>query len=194
MTQSDKPLSLSQQVSSTLQALTGRPEVESTLILSRKDGSIIKVAGSLEEAPEHAGSGTASSSAVTSAHGQAEPVEAKVTEDGEAADGATMSDAEAGPTRAEILASDIHQFVAAASSLASSLQSTARSTESDPSYKSGSDHRHVQQDAAAPRAEQQAASSEVQLLRMRTKKHEIIIYPDPNFLCCVVQNMQRQSR
>lgn len=191
-------MSLSQQVSSTLQALTGRPEVESTLILSRKDGSIIKVAGSLEEAPEHAGSGTASSSAVTSAHGQAEPVEAKVTEDGEAdgeaADGATMSDAEAGPTRAEILASDIHQFVAAASSLASSLQSTARSTESDPSYKSGSDHRHVQQDAAAPRAEQQAASSEVQLLRMRTKKHEIIIYPDPNFLCCVVQNMQRQSR
>ncbi len=27
---------------------------------------------------------------------------------------------------------------------------------------------------------------EVQLLRLRTKKHEIIVYPDAKFLCCVV--------
>jgi hypothetical protein len=29
--------------------------------------------------------------------------------------------------------------------------------------------------------------SEVQLLRMRTKTQEIIIFPDAKFLCCVVQ-------
>lgn len=32
-----------------------------------------------------------------------------------------------------------------------------------------------------------AGGDEVQLLRMRTKRQEIIIFPDTKFLCCVVQ-------
>jgi hypothetical protein len=37
------------------------------------------------------------------------------------------------------------------------------------------------------RMHEKAGESEVQLLRMRTKTQEIIIFPDTKFLCCVVQ-------
>jgi hypothetical protein len=33
---------------------------------------------------------------------------------------------------------------------------------------------------------------QVQLLRMRTKRQEIIIYPDVNYLCCVIQSVGTQ--
>ena len=36
--------------------------------------------------------------------------------------------------------------------------------------------------------------NEVQLLRMRTKRQEIIIYPDTKFLCCVIQTVGKSGQ
>jgi hypothetical protein len=44
--------------------------------------------------------------------------------------------------------------------------------------------RHTGKDADAP---DKVGGNEVQLIRMRTKRQEIIIYPDTKFLCCVIQ-------
>jgi hypothetical protein len=175
-------LSLSEQVANTLQALTNRPGVESTLILSRKDGSIIKVAGILDEPSEHLSptSATAEASAATS------------MESRDASDEA-MAHAGTGPTRAERLASDIFLFVTAASYLATSLESTAPSN-ANTIYKNNNGYGHPQKGKTTAMPELEVELNPVQLLRMRSKKHEIVIFPDPNFLCCVVQNMDRQSR
>jgi hypothetical protein len=43
---------------------------------------------------------------------------------------------------------------------------------------------HVGKDADT---RDKVGENEVQLIRMRTKRQEIIIYPDTKFLCCVIQ-------
>lgn len=194
-------LSLSEQVSNTLQSLTSRPGVESTLILSRKNGSIIKVAGALEDEPHHTKNGIASSSTLSPASATAEGVAATSIEDGDTGDEAMETYAEAGPTRAERLASDIFLFVSTASFLAASLESTATSLEStatskgyDASYQNGTGYGHMQKGKTTAIAEQEVEVNPLQLLRMRSKKHEIVIFPDPNFICCVVQSMERLGR
>lgn len=186
-----KPLSLSQRVSSTLQTLTNRPGVESTLILSRQDGSIIKVTGSLDDESEHPENAITSLDTRSPTHEIAERLAATSSEDVDVGDGIMPTDVEVGPTRAEKLASDIFLFVSAASFLASSLQST---TSSKASYKNGISYRQSKDEMATANGRLEADSGEVQLLRMRSKKHEIVIFPDPNFLCCVIQNVERQSR
>ena len=35
------------------------------------------------------------------------------------------------------------------------------------------------------------AEDDVQLLRMRTKNYEIVIFPDRKFLCCVIQDITK---
>jgi hypothetical protein len=126
-------------------------------------------------------------------HGQAEGIEASSTKDGDVKDAAEESNAAQGPTRAEKLASEIFHFVSVASSLASALQSTVTPKGSSGMYKDGVGYQPSQKETSIGKTEQEVDSNEVQLLRMRSKKHEIIIYPDPKFLCCVVQNMERHS-
>jgi hypothetical protein len=192
-------MALSQQVSNTLQALANRPGVESTLILSRKDGSIIKVTGSLDEPrSESLGNGTItppSDGSPTRAH--AERTAGPSAEDAGAGGGVVTlehNNAEARPTRAEKLAADIFRFVSVASSLSSSVHSAASSKGSSGAYTNGNGYRSVQDDTSSERGAQEATEpNEVQLLRMRSKKHEIIIFPDPKFLCCVVTNTKRPS-
>jgi len=104
-----------------------------------------------------------------------------------------MAQAETGPTRAERLASDIFLFVTTASYLASSLESTAPSN-ANTIYKNSNGYGHPKKGKNTAIPELEVELNPVQLLRMRSKKHEIVIFPDPNFLCCVVQNMDRQSR
>ncbi len=187
-------LSLSEQVSNTLQSLTSRPGVESTLILSRKNGSIIKVAGALEEEQHHSKNGIASSNTRSPASATAEGVAATSIEDGDTGDEAMETYAEPRPTRAERLASDIFLFVSTASFLASSLESTATSKGYDASYQNGTGYAHLQKGKTTMIAEQEIEANPLQLLRMRSKKHEIVIFPDPNFICCVVQSMERLGR
>lgn len=41
--------------------------------------------------------------------------------------------------------------------------------------------------------ESTSKEDQVQLLRLRTKRQEIIIYPDTNYLCCVIQSVGKQA-
>lgn len=168
--------------------------------MSRKDGSIIKVAGSLEEESEHLSNGTSldtdspTQAIASPTHAISDGVAISTIEDRDADDEAMVTNVKAGPTRAEKLASDIFHFVTAASALSSSLQSTTISKESDESYKNDIGYQQLQEETLTAKVERESGSSGVQLLRMRSKKHEIVIFPDPNFLCCVVQNMDRLNR
>ncbi|KAF7503845.1 hypothetical protein GJ744_003235 [Endocarpon pusillum] len=194
MATSTQTLSLSEQVSNTLQSLTSRPGVESTLILSRKNGSIIKVAGALEDEPRHPKNGIASAGTLSPASATAEGVTATSIEDGDTGDEAMDTVAETGPTRAERLASDIFLFVSTASFVAASLESTASPKVYDAGYQNGTSYGHLHKGKTTAISEQEVDVNPLQLLRMRSKKHEIVIFPDPNFICCVVQSMERLAR
>ena len=184
-------MALSQQVTNTLQALANRPGVESTLILSRSDGSIIKVTGSLEE-PRLDNQ----ENSTTSPPPPGSPTPAGTSARNTSAGGEVVAEsAERGPTRAEILASQIFRFVSVSSSLASSIPSATSSKGSSAAHVGGNGYRSASDDTSTEGARQETPEpNEVQLLRMRSKKHEIIIFPDPKFLCCVVVTAQRPSR
>jgi hypothetical protein len=151
-------------VSSTLENLSKRPNVQSTLILSREDGSVISATGF-------------SSEQGTQSERSQEEVSTKYTKEG--------------PTPAEELASAIFQFVSASNSLSSKMEilSAQKSDRLDITSlsnegRNATPQHHVDKDA---HTHGNAEGSEVQLLRMRTKRQEIIIFPDTKFLCCVVQ-------
>lgn len=103
-----------------------------------------------------------------------------------------------GPTSTELLASSIFQFVDSASSLSSRIQPPSSDEESRATIlgvareKNGTEnHSKLGQERTV---EEQSNENQVQLLRMRTRKHEVVIVPDPNFLCCVVQEVGKVSQ
>ncbi|KAK4945154.1 hypothetical protein LTR10_015580 [Elasticomyces elasticus] len=163
-----------------LRGLTDRPNVQSTLILSRRDGSIIRA--TCVDAGEKQNNAGGYQWSVNETKTQVEQVvEVKPGEEGE-------PDGKLKPV--EVLASSIFQFVNNASSLATTLGTTSRqlSGAQSSSFASGeSDNR----DGATneDEADIKTSEDEVQLLRLRTKHQEIIVFPDPNYICCVVQRM-----
>jgi len=156
-----------------LQNLTKRPNVRSTLILSRKDGSIIKVSGLIaEDVPAQAQNKTQENTAQDQDQNTALR-ELKVS-------------------RAHMLASSIYAFVAAAAVLGESLRSI--DTENSPfPGRPGAAERDQAGNARDSDSNRQA-EDDVQLLRLRLKKQEVIIFPDPNYLCCVVQDLEKDHR
>ncbi|KAL4924737.1 uncharacterized protein BDV17DRAFT_295104 [Aspergillus undulatus] len=233
MANSTTSLQIPQHVSALLSHLTSRPGVQSTLILSRKDGSIIQTTGRLApSSPKRTRSETSSPAPAT--------VEAAATEETgveAATTGTTTADITPTspsssettsqtqqpsstnastssptspqqqqqptkpyqPTQAESLAAHIFAFVSSASSLSFALwhplgdgdtTNTGASNEiqgsSMPGYGNGS--------AAGTGADGEGDGSEgqnddeVKLLRLRTKKHEIVVVPDKKYLLCVVQD------
>jgi hypothetical protein len=160
-----QPGKLPPSVSSTLENLSKRPNVQSTLILSREDGSVISATGFSSE------QGTQSE------RSQEKEVLTKYANEE--------------PTAAEELASAIFQFVSASNSLSSKMEilSAQKSDRLDITSlsnerKNMTSQHHVGKDA---HTHDSTGGSDVQLLRMRTKRQEIIIFPDTKFLCCVVQ-------
>jgi hypothetical protein len=102
----------------------------------------------------------------------------------------STSPAKEAPTPAEELASAIFQFVSASNFLSSKMEIlsvpkldrldiTSLSNEA----KNATPKHQVDKDADT----HDKAGGEVQLLRMRTKRQELIIFPDTKFLCCVIQ-------
>jgi hypothetical protein len=89
----------------------------------------------------------------------------------------------------EILAAAVFQFVNTANSLGEILGPASRNGlrpeigygESTDSLRRG---QNLEDDAENTRSE-----DEVQLLRLRLKHQEVIIFPDPNYICCVVQRL-----
>lgn len=177
-----------------LRGLTERPNVQSTLILSRKDGSIIRATGTDDTVARN-------SSASVNAYQWSQTREAKGGTEG--LDRESMptadkpddsADIQESAKPVEILASTIFQFVNNANVLGETLGampwSGARpdgsftagvyATGLDPSKKGRS---------SEDDAENGSRGDDVQLLRLRTKHQEIIIFPDPNYICCVVQRV-----
>jgi hypothetical protein len=148
--------------------------VQSTLILSRSDGSIIRATG-FEEAPVISLS---------------QPITAADQSKGAQEATAYASNGQQDLKPAESLAASIYQFVQNAASLGKALGTTSRSGSGSRDSIHGYGGRA--QSANKPLGqddEVDAANNEddVQLLRLRTKQQEIIIFPDPSYICCVVQ-------
>jgi hypothetical protein len=146
--------------------------VQSTLILSREDGSVISATGFPSE------QGTQSQGTQETA--------------------VPSSLAKEDPTPAEQLASSIFQFVSVSNSLSSKMEvlSAPKSGRLDITSLSNEENnarpkQHVGNDAEM---HEKSGGNEVQLLRMRTKRQEIIIFPDTKFLCCVIQAVGRSGQ
>ena len=110
----------------------------------------------------------------------------------------SASPAKEGPTPAEQLASAIFQFVSASNPLSSkmemlSVQQARRLdiTSLGNEEKSATQKRRDDKDADS---NDKTGANEVQLLRMRTKRQEIIIFPDTKFLCCVIQAVGKSGQ
>jgi hypothetical protein len=139
--------------------------VQSTLILSREDGSVISATGFSPD--EGSPSGRSQER------------------------GASGNPQKEGPAPAEQLASAIFEFVSASNTLSSKMEllSVQNSGRLDITSLSNEENNarpkhHVGKDVDT---HDKVGGNEVQLIRMRTKRQEIIIYPDTKFLCCVIQ-------
>ena len=155
--------------------------MESTLILSRKDGSIIKASGLLSAEKRR----------------KAQPVAGYQTQANENAPHSNMNGSEAQAQEAmsapaEELAASIFQFVQIAGSLGYTLSAVSVDQEAEDFASRRSDPNQQEADADGSTAGP-GDESQVQLLRLRVKYREIIVFPDPQYLCCVVQRVGKKS-
>ncbi|KAL4963935.1 uncharacterized protein BDV14DRAFT_175839 [Aspergillus stella-maris] len=217
-----------QHVSALLSHLTSRPGVQSTLILSRKDGSIIQTTGLLApQTPRRARSETSSPAPVAPAPPvpeagadavptttDATPTSPNSTETTTQTQIPTATAASIPlptspqpqqpakpyqPTQAESLAAHIFAYVSSASSLSFALSHPLGNGDSTPSSNANGIHGPPTRgigngptggtgaDGEGDGFEGQD-EDEVKLLRLRTKKHEIVVVPDRKYLLCVVQD------
>lgn len=100
------------------------------------------------------------------------------------------------PSQAEALAAHIFNFVSSASALGVSLSKPVTQQSSDASKSTGLDGGDgtYGNGTSSPQEERDTnggdrdEEDEVKLLRMRTKKHEIVVVPDKKYLLCVVHD------
>ena len=179
-----------------LRGLTERPNVQSTLILSRRDGSIIRATGIKQSEDTRT---SISTTPYQWSQAQSSKTDSDVSERG----GLSAADVSNEPAEtqhsampAEVLATSIFQFVNNASGLGATLGATSRrAIRMDGTFAGGafSDGTRVSRkdQSLDEEAEHGMSEDEVQLLRLRTKYQEIIIFPDSNYICCVVQRVGR---
>ncbi|OQD99698.1 hypothetical protein PENVUL_c062G00925 [Penicillium vulpinum] len=186
MANSQRTQQVPQHVTALLSHLTSRPGVQSTMILSRKDGSIIQSTGQLAQTTEANGaSRTAHISPPTTDPTAAQPTDPSPTLP-------TVSQPYQ-PSQAETVAAHIFAFVSSAEALGVSLSRPAITVQrpNDAHWDVNYDYGHEgtareedRDDGGLDRDE----DGEVKLLRMRTKKHEIVVVPDRKYLLCVVHD------
>jgi hypothetical protein len=170
-----------------LRGLTDRPNVQATLILSKTDGSIIRATGVIVSDQQL--SSSAGSQYQWSRSQQDEPGASKVKEQEQSIGGQQEEDPQRGKQQpVEILAASVFQFVNHAASLGLTLGGVFRNSgiSGAVSYKDSSTSK---QEASTEDEYPKTKDDEVQLLRLRTKYQEIIVFPDPNYICCVVQKV-----
>ena len=179
-------------VSSLLESLSKRPNVQSILILSRQDGSVINATGFLSQTKSRTPSKLSSLQAQGPPRSGVPVGQSLQLEDDESQDARkSLSSSRDLPSPAEMLAGSIFLFVSAAASLSGSMESVsiqdaARIDIASLSEGDGYTGRRHLGDKSAD-AEGTAEANEVQLIRMRTRRQEIIIFPDSKYLCCVIQ-------
>ncbi|KAJ0424270.1 hypothetical protein BJY00DRAFT_276319 [Aspergillus carlsbadensis] len=202
-----------QHVSALLSHLTSRPGVQSTLILSRKDGSIIQSTGLLappkrtrsEASPLAAAPSptstentlTTTSATPTTSSPPAETTQQPPTQ----TQTQSQQTPSYQPSQAEALAAHVFAFVSSASNLSLTLSNPVgeggrKGSESGFANVNGAENGGGfastssgtgREDAEGEGGEGQD-DDEVKLLRLRTKKHEIVVVPDKKYLLCVVQD------
>jgi hypothetical protein len=196
-----------------LSHLTSRPGVQSTLILSRKDGSIIQSTGLLAANAGSTGNGNGNANAnanlpasrtnsgsISTTENPASGVAAATAGSPETIaqdnsnNATTLAKSPYKPTQAEALAAHIHAFTTSASGVTLALSGSTSAAqighESRPSVNNGvADSTADDQDKDNERDE----DDEIKLLRLRTKKHEIVVVPDRKYLLCVVHDASGAS-
>ncbi|KAL4973322.1 hypothetical protein BDW66DRAFT_153926 [Aspergillus desertorum] len=222
MTNSATAPQIPQHVSALLSHLTSRPGVQSTLILSRTDGSIIQTTGLLAPAKrtlvssgasnpapaprtESAATDTPTDTATETATPSSPSTEAETQQlhSSSIASAQTQNQAQTQsnpyqPTQAEALAARIFALVSAASNLGLSLSNPPGQDADDNGVQesgliNGSGNGNGT-GSGGGRDEGETEGSEgqdddgVKLLRLRTKKHEVVVVPDRKYLLCVVQD------
>jgi hypothetical protein len=143
------------------------------LILSRWDGSIIKATGAVAAEKRKRAQSVADYQPATG-------------------EGTGDADAEMQPTPAEALASSIFQFMKIAGSVGDTLCAVSMEQEAEDFSLRRSDQ--DQKGSAYGTHAVPIDESQIQLLRLRIKHREVIIFPDPRYICCVVQRTGRQSQ
>ncbi|PLB49164.1 hypothetical protein P170DRAFT_436790 [Aspergillus steynii IBT 23096] len=227
------PFQIPQHVTALLSHLTSRPGVQSTFILSRKDGSIIQSTGliaskpapnvstpngapaaeELDPAPSVASpTSTSTSSATPAGAGAADSSSPSSTPTSPVAQKQSQQQTQQQqqtpttpyqPSQAEALAAHVFAFVASATDLSLSLSrppgaevssAGSRAVEAgdvngaqEGGYLSGTGA-GAREDAEGGEGFERDEDDEVKLLRMRTKKHEIVVVPDRKYLLCVVHD------
>ncbi|KAJ5110231.1 Dynein light chain-related protein [Penicillium argentinense] len=184
-----------QHVTALLSHLTSRPGVESTLILSRKDGSIIQSAGLL--APSESGTSTPRTAAAPAAATSTESITQPA--DSSPSSPAQPSPSTYQPSQVEALAAHIFNYVSSASALGVSLSRPVQKSDGRKAGTLEGGYDVHANGTSTPREEGEAEAAEreeddeVKLLRMRTRKHEIVVVPDRKYLLCVVHDMANAS-
>ena len=186
-----------------LSHLQSRPDVQSTLILSRKDGSIIQATGQLEQLSTPNPASTPNSDSILenapqrSTSEQPESADTAPTEptEGESpspADTQPAQDTPYKPSQAETLAAHIFAYVSSASALSTCLSRSAAGRDEETEY-SGSNTQSAPQNGVTQNQDDNEGlpeeDDELKLLRLRTRANEIIIFPDRRFLLCVVHDL-----
>lgn len=166
-----------------LKSLSNRPNVQSTLILSRKDGSIIRATGFSQ--------GDTAIDYQTRTYGKPQSNEANspIQNMKEATrDSDDVANKRETPSSTELLAGAIYDFVNVSSRLAKDITNLEMHSVTNTSLSTDTQAREQQTESPSSSNEE-----DVHLLRMRTKRHEIIIFPDPNYLCCVIQKLSKAT-
>ncbi|KAJ5824780.1 hypothetical protein N7447_007120 [Penicillium robsamsonii] len=176
-----------QHVTALLSHLTSRPGVQSTLILSRKDGSIIQSTGQLAQTEENSTSRTAH---IPPSTNEQSPL--STTQPRDPSPTLPVSQPYQ-PSQAETLAAHIFAFVSSAEALGVSLSRPTLTvqrpsdTHWDVNYDDANEGTAREEDQDGDDFDRDE-DGEVKLLRMRTKKHEIVVVPDRKYLLCVVHD------
>ncbi|KAJ5595578.1 uncharacterized protein N7459_001786 [Penicillium hispanicum] len=190
------PQHVPQHVTALLSHLTSRPGVQSTLILSRKDGSIIQSAGLL------AAQETTTSRPAAITPSTADPTALPQSSESSPASPTPPTQFLYQPSQAEALAAHIFAFVSSASALGVSLSRPTAQPNGDIDISSGLDGgygsygngtRTPQEEDRDGDGTDREEDDEVKLLRMRTRKHEIVVVPDRKYLLCVVHDAAHAS-
>lgn len=180
------------------------------MILSRKDGSIIQSTGLLA-ASSPSSLGTSNTANTDNNLESSSPSRATVTSSSTDIASATLPPPESTvsvqlstsstqnnqqpykPSQAETLAAHIFAFMTSASGLALSLSGSGSTPGNDETgYDSrakginGTLENGTTHDNSTDRAHEREEDDEIKLLRLRTKKNEIVVVPDRKYLLCVV--------
>ena len=162
-----------------LHSLQRRPNVLATIILSRKDGSIIRASGPKFDQENR-------DLRLKKSYNESDVKEAAyMSESATGTQPDVDSPAPIQPSGLQVLACSIFAFVASSVALGGALQEENAITASEVQARKTQSGRN---------SSDGHSEDEIQLLRLRLRRQEIIIYPDPSYLCCVVQGLEKAGK